>query len=73
VGHRRALRRSDQSLVTDMAQGRDLAKRLGGNNVALMRGHGFAAAARSLIDVVRLSSTCRATRACNSRRCRSAS
>jgi len=38
-----------------MAQGRDLAKRLGGNNVALMRGHGFAAAARSLIDVVRLS------------------
>src|SRR5215472_17326830 len=31
-------------LVTDMAQGRDLAKCLGGNNVALMRGHGFAAA-----------------------------
>ena len=42
-------------LVTDMAQGRDLAKRLGTNNVALMRGHGFAAAARSLIDVVRMS------------------
>jgi ribulose-5-phosphate 4-epimerase/fuculose-1-phosphate aldolase len=42
-------------LVTDMAQGRDLAKRLGGNNVALMRGHGFAAASRSLIEVVRLS------------------
>src|SRR4029079_16426103 len=42
-------------LVTDMAQGRDLAKRLVGNNVALMRGHGFAAAARSLIDVVRMS------------------
>jgi HCOMODA/2-hydroxy-3-carboxy-muconic semialdehyde decarboxylase len=42
-------------LVTDMAQGRDLAERLGGNNVALMRGHGFAAAARSLIDVVRMS------------------
>ena len=42
-------------LVTDLAQGRDLAKRLGGNNVALMRGHGFAAAARSLIDVVRMS------------------
>ena len=42
-------------LVTDIAQGRDLAKRLGGNNVALMRGHGFAAAARSLIDVVRMS------------------
>ena len=42
-------------LVTDMAQGRDLAQRLGANNVALMRGHGFAAAARSLIDVVRMS------------------
>jgi ribulose-5-phosphate 4-epimerase/fuculose-1-phosphate aldolase len=42
-------------LVTDMAQGRDLAKCLGGNNVALMRGHGFAAASRSLIEVVRLS------------------
>jgi len=42
-------------LVTDMAQGRDLAGRLGANSVALMRGHGFAAAARSLIDVVRLS------------------
>ena len=42
-------------LVTDMAQGRDLAKRLGTNNVALMRGHGFAAAARSLVDVVRMS------------------
>jgi HCOMODA/2-hydroxy-3-carboxy-muconic semialdehyde decarboxylase len=42
-------------LVTNMAQGRDLALRLGGNNVALMRGHGFAAAARSLIEVVRMS------------------
>jgi ribulose-5-phosphate 4-epimerase/fuculose-1-phosphate aldolase len=42
-------------LVTDMAQGRDLARCLGANNVALMRGHGFAAAARSLIDVVRMS------------------
>lgn len=41
-------------LVTSMAQGRDLAKCLGGNTVALMRGHGFAAAARSLIDVVRI-------------------
>jgi HCOMODA/2-hydroxy-3-carboxy-muconic semialdehyde decarboxylase len=40
-------------LVSNMAQGRDLAQRLGANNVALMRGHGFAAAARSLIDVVR--------------------
>ena len=42
-------------LVTNLAQGRDLAKSLGGNNVALMRGHGFATAARSLIEVVRLS------------------
>ncbi len=42
-------------LVTNMAQGRDLAKTLGKNSVALMRGHGFASAARSLIEVVRLS------------------
>ena len=42
-------------LVTNMAQGRDLAQRLASHNVTLMRGHGFAAAARSLIDVVRLS------------------
>lgn len=42
-------------LVTNMAQAGDLAKCLGGNSVVLMRGHGFAAAARSLIEVVRLS------------------
>src|SRR3989440_4026250 len=42
-------------LVTNMEQGRDLAKCLGQNNVALMRGHGFASAARSLIEVVRMS------------------
>jgi ribulose-5-phosphate 4-epimerase/fuculose-1-phosphate aldolase len=42
-------------LVSNMAQGRDLAKRLGQNTVTLMRGHGFAAGARSLIDVVRTS------------------
>jgi HCOMODA/2-hydroxy-3-carboxy-muconic semialdehyde decarboxylase len=42
-------------LVRNMPQGRDLAKCLAGNNVALMRGHGFAAAARSLIEVVRMS------------------
>jgi HCOMODA/2-hydroxy-3-carboxy-muconic semialdehyde decarboxylase len=42
-------------LVTSMAQGRDLAKSLDTNNVALMRGHGFVAAARSLIEVVRMS------------------
>src|SRR6202020_1805397 len=42
-------------LVTNMAQGRDLAKSLKDGNVALMRGHGFASAARSIIEVVRLS------------------
>src|SRR5438034_3372497 len=42
-------------LVTNLEQGRDLARCLGGNNVALMRGHGFASAARSLIEVVRMS------------------
>ena len=42
-------------LVSNIAQARDLAKSLAGHNVALMRGHGFAAAARSLIEVVRMS------------------
>ncbi len=42
-------------LVTNIDQGRDLAKCLAGNNVALMRGHGFASAGRSLIEVVRMS------------------
>src|ERR671922_2131022 len=42
-------------LVTNMAQGRDLARCLGSNSVALMRGHGFAAAAQTLIEVVRMS------------------
>src|SRR5881392_663443 len=41
-------------LVRNMEQGRDLAKCLGGNSVALMRGHGFASAARSLIEAVRM-------------------
>jgi ribulose-5-phosphate 4-epimerase/fuculose-1-phosphate aldolase len=41
-------------LVTNMEQARDLARCLGGNNVTLMRGHGFSAAARSLIEVVRM-------------------
>src|SRR5271170_5631596 len=36
-------------LVTNLAQGRDLATCLGANNAVLMRGHGFATAARSLI------------------------
>src|SRR3974390_2506254 len=42
-------------LVTNMEEGRDLARCLGANNVALMRGHGFASAGRSLIEVVRMS------------------
>jgi HCOMODA/2-hydroxy-3-carboxy-muconic semialdehyde decarboxylase len=42
-------------LVTNLDQARDLATCLGPNSVALMRGHGFASAARSLIEVVRLS------------------
>ena len=42
-------------LVTNMAQGRDLTRRLGSDSVVLMRGHGFAAAGRSLIEVVRIS------------------
>ncbi len=42
-------------LVTNIEQGRDLAKCLADNNVALMRGHGFASAGRSLIEVVRMS------------------
>ena len=42
-------------LVASIEQGRDLAKTLADHNVALMRGHGFAAAARSIIDVVRMS------------------
>lgn len=42
-------------LVANAEQGRDLAKTLADNNVALMRGHGFAAASGSLIEVVRMS------------------
>lgn len=41
-------------LVVNMAQGRDMARRLGENSVVLMRGHGFSAAADSLLKVVRL-------------------
>lgn len=41
-------------LVTSVAQGRDLVRCLGGERVALMRGHGFAAAGRSLLEVVRI-------------------
>jgi HCOMODA/2-hydroxy-3-carboxy-muconic semialdehyde decarboxylase len=42
-------------LVRNMDHGRDLAHCLAVNKVALMRGHGFAAADRSLIEVVRMS------------------
>jgi ribulose-5-phosphate 4-epimerase/fuculose-1-phosphate aldolase len=42
-------------LVTNLTQASDLAQCLAANSVVLMRGHGFAAAARSLIEVVRLS------------------
>jgi ribulose-5-phosphate 4-epimerase/fuculose-1-phosphate aldolase len=41
-------------LVTNMAQGRDLAGCLGPGKTALMRGHGFAAAAGSIFEAVRL-------------------
>jgi HCOMODA/2-hydroxy-3-carboxy-muconic semialdehyde decarboxylase len=47
--------RDTNLLVSNMSQGRDLARRLGGNSMALMRGHGFAAAAPSLREVVRVS------------------
>jgi len=42
-------------LVTNAEHGRDLAKRMGQASVALMRGHGFAAACGSIVEVVRLS------------------
>ncbi len=41
-------------LVENMAQGRDLAERLAVNRVVLMRGHGFAAGGRSILEVVRI-------------------
>jgi HCOMODA/2-hydroxy-3-carboxy-muconic semialdehyde decarboxylase len=41
-------------LVTNNEQGNDLAATLAGNNVALMSAHGFAAAGRSLAEVVRI-------------------
>jgi ribulose-5-phosphate 4-epimerase/fuculose-1-phosphate aldolase len=41
-------------LVTDMEQGRDLASTLATNRVVLMRGHGFTATGRSLIEVVKI-------------------
>jgi ribulose-5-phosphate 4-epimerase/fuculose-1-phosphate aldolase len=41
-------------LVTNVAQGKDLATTLATNNTVLMAGHGFAAAGRSLAEVVRI-------------------
>lgn len=41
-------------LVGDIQMGRDLAKTLGEDHVVLMRGHGFAAAGRNLIEVLRM-------------------
>ena len=41
-------------LVSNIAQGRDLAKRLGSERVVLMRGHGFAAAAGSIYEAVKI-------------------
>jgi HCOMODA/2-hydroxy-3-carboxy-muconic semialdehyde decarboxylase len=41
-------------LVTNVEQGQDLAGVLGPNSVVLMAGHGFAAAGRSLAEVVRI-------------------
>jgi ribulose-5-phosphate 4-epimerase/fuculose-1-phosphate aldolase len=40
--------------VRNVEQGRELARAIGNDRVALMRGHGFAAAGASLLDVVRI-------------------
>jgi HCOMODA/2-hydroxy-3-carboxy-muconic semialdehyde decarboxylase len=42
-------------LVINMDQGREMARKLGGNSVVLMRGHGFSAAADGLLKLVRMS------------------
>jgi len=42
-------------LVIDMAQGRDMALGLADHRVVLMRGHGFTATGRSLVEVVKTS------------------
>lgn len=41
-------------LVANIEQGRDLAKKMGRNLVALMRGHGFTAAGRTLGEVLKI-------------------
>jgi len=40
-------------LVSNVAQGRDLAKCLGANKVVLMRGHGFTSTGRTIVDAVK--------------------
>jgi ribulose-5-phosphate 4-epimerase/fuculose-1-phosphate aldolase len=40
-------------LVATVAQGRSIAKSIGDRNVVLMRGHGFAAAGKTLINVLK--------------------
>lgn len=42
-------------LVTNLEQGRDLATKLAKNRVALMRGHGFAAAGQTIGEVLKIS------------------
>ena len=42
-------------LVANIEQGRDLAKTMGKNRVALMRGHGFTAAGRTIGEVLKAS------------------
>jgi ribulose-5-phosphate 4-epimerase/fuculose-1-phosphate aldolase len=42
-------------LVSDLAKGRDLAKMIGPNVAALMRGHGFVATGATLLDAVSVS------------------
>jgi HCOMODA/2-hydroxy-3-carboxy-muconic semialdehyde decarboxylase len=41
-------------MVTDIEKGRDMARRLGQASVVLLRGHGFTAGARSLVELVKL-------------------
>ncbi len=41
-------------MVTDMDKGRDLARTLGGDNVVLMRGHGFTSAGASIVKATYL-------------------
>ena len=55
VGHRRQVRRHQPARHQHGRRAAISRRCMDGNPVALMRGHGFASAARSLIEVVRLS------------------